>query len=95
MGLCTVQLSLWTGDAYLLHVLCSCRCRAALLLLQQSHCIFDERGAILSAVAWLRCRCHYGPCSKTCRELVTKTCRCGRTEKQVLCHTGELDMVAF
>ncbi|KAF6263962.1 hypothetical protein COO60DRAFT_1292737 [Scenedesmus sp. NREL 46B-D3] len=32
-------------------------------------------------------RCHYGPCSKTCRELVTKTCRCGRTEKQVLCHT--------
>ncbi|WIA21924.1 hypothetical protein OEZ85_004291 [Tetradesmus obliquus] len=31
-------------------------------------------------------RCHYGPCSKVCREPVTKTCRCGRTEKQVLCH---------
>eukprot|EP00878_Enallax_costatus_P040394 GHUV01046599.1.p1 GENE.GHUV01046599.1~~GHUV01046599.1.p1 ORF type:complete len:148 (-),score=0.96 GHUV01046599.1:55-498(-) len=25
--------------------------------------------------------------TQTCRELVSKTCRCGRTQKEVLCHT--------
>ena len=29
-------------------------------------------------------RCHEGSC-ETCRQVVTKKCRCGKREKQVLC----------
>lgn len=35
-------------------------------------------------------RCHHGECSKVCRDLVVKPCRCGRTQKEVLCSTEVL-----
>jgi len=35
-------------------------------------------------------RCHYGPCGKVCREMVVKPCRCGRTQKEVLCSSEVL-----
>lgn len=30
--------------------------------------------------------CHQGPCPQACRAMVTKSCRCGKTRKQVVCH---------
>ena len=29
-------------------------------------------------------RCHFGPC-ETCRQMVTKICRCGKKEKSIQC----------
>ncbi|KAL8050211.1 hypothetical protein ABFX02_06G068000 [Erythranthe guttata] len=31
-------------------------------------------------------RCHRGPCIQTCRNVVTKSCRCGSLKKQVPCY---------
>lgn len=31
-------------------------------------------------------RCHHGPCPSTCRAMITKSCECGRMQKDVPCY---------
>ncbi|KAL4445363.1 hypothetical protein ABPG77_011188 [Micractinium sp. CCAP 211/92] len=44
-------------------------------------------GKLLSCGAH-RCheRCHTGPCTTVCREMVEKSCECGKTQRTVQCH---------
>ncbi|GAX77723.1 hypothetical protein CEUSTIGMA_g5166.t1 [Chlamydomonas eustigma] len=32
-------------------------------------------------------KCHNGACPQTCKSVVVKSCRCGKMQKEVLCHT--------